>query len=156
MTLRGHEYPIGQILRVLGDRTEYREGDRPNGRPRSRTCIRGLRRRQRRLPGSWCRIILAVTFSLDHGCQAGDAGRVDRMVLLIIAFLMGIELMRDHLRRQVELGNLDDEEIRVQLALRDLDRTRARRARRRRRARTRGPHAGGRAPDRRDRSDRVA
>ena len=133
VTLRGHEYPIGQILRVLGDRTEYREAIVQRA-----AAFEDLYPRLRRgatIAGFVVPIILAVTFSLTTDAKLAMLGAWTVWVLLIIAFLMGIELMRDHLRRQVELGNLDDEEIRVQLALRDLDRTRARRARRRRRAR---------------------
>lgn len=133
VTLRGHEYPIGQILRVLGDRTEYREAIVQRA-----AAFEDLYPRLRRgatIAGFVVPIVLAVTFSLTTDAKLAMLGAWTVWVLLIIAFLMGIELMRDHLRRQVELGNLDDEEIRVQLALRDLDRTRARRARRRRRAR---------------------
>ena len=133
VTLRGHEYPIGQILRVLGDRTEYREAIVQRA-----AAFEDLYPRLRRgatIAGFVVPIILAVTFSLTTDAKLAMLGAWTVWVLLIIAFLMGIELMRDHLRRQVELGNLDDEEIRVQLALRDLDRMRARRARRRRRAR---------------------
>lgn len=133
VTLRGHEYPIGQILRVLGDRAEYREAIVQRA-----AAFEDLYPRLRRgatIAGFVVPIILAVTFSLTTDAKLAMLGAWTVWVLLIIAFLMGIELMRDHLRRQVELGNLDDEEIRVQLALRDLDRTRARRARRRRRAR---------------------
>lgn len=133
VTLRGHEYPIGQILRVLGDRAEYREAIVQRA-----AAFEELYPRLRRgatIAGFVVPVVLAVTFSLTTDAKLAMLGAWTVWVLLIIAFLMGIELMRDHLRRQVELGNLDDEEIRVQLALRDLDRTRARRARRRRRAR---------------------
>lgn len=133
MTLRGHEYPIGQILRVLGDRAEYREAIVQRA-----AAFEELYPRLRRgatIAGFVVPVVLAVTFSLTTDAKLAMLGAWTVWVLLIIAFLMGIELMRDHLRRQVELGNLDDEEIRVQLALRDLDRMRARRARRRRRAR---------------------
>ncbi|WP_289093091.1 YhgE/Pip domain-containing protein [uncultured Bifidobacterium sp.] len=133
VTLRGHEYPIGQILRVLGDRTEYREAIVQRA-----AAFEDLYPRLRRgatIAGFVVPIVLAVTFSLTTDAKLAMLGAWTVWVLLIIAFLMGIELMRDHLRRQVELGNLDDEEIRVQLALRDLDRTRARRAGGRRRAR---------------------
>ena len=133
VTLRGHEYPIGQILRVLGDRAEYREAIVQRA-----AAFEELYPRLRRgatIAGFVVPVVLAVTFSLTTDAKLAMLGAWTVWVLLIIAFLMGIELMRDHLRRQVELGNLDDEEIRVQLALRDLDRMRARRARRRRRAR---------------------
>ena len=133
VTLRGHEYPIGQILRVLGDRAEYREAIVQRA-----AAFEDLYPRLRRgatIAGFVVPVVLAVTFSLTTDAKLAMLGAWTVWVLLIIAFLMGIELMRDHLRRQVELGNLDDEEIRVQLALRDLDRMRARRARRRRRAR---------------------
>lgn len=133
VTLRGHEYPIGQILRVLSDRAEYREAIVQRA-----AAFEELYPRLRRgatIAGFVVPVVLAVTFSLTTDAKLAMLGAWTVWVLLIIAFLMGIELVRDHLRRQVELGNLDDEEIRVQLALRDLDRVRARRARRRRRAR---------------------
>ena len=130
-------------------------GDRAAGGPRSRSCIRGCGRGAT-IAGFVVPVVLAVTFSLTTDAKLAMLGAWTVWVLLIIAFLMGIELMRDHLRRQVELGNLDDEEIRVQLALRDLDRMRARRARRRRRARRadRTREAARRIVE--NRSDRVA
>ena len=133
VTLRGHEYPIGQILRVLSDRAEYREAIVQRA-----AAFEELYPRLRRgatIAGGVVPVVLAGTFSLTTDAKLAMLGAWTVWVLLIIAFLMGIELVRAHLRRQVELGNLDDEEIRVQLALRDLDRVRARRARRRRRAR---------------------
>ena len=64
VTLRGHEYPIGQILRVLGDRTEYREAIVQ--RAAAFEDLYPWLRRGATIAGFVVPIILAVTFSLTQ------------------------------------------------------------------------------------------
>ena len=61
-------------------------------------------------------IVLAVTFSLTTNTKLEALLAWIIWVLLIIGFLLTIEFMRDSLRRQRELGNLDDIQIRDALA----------------------------------------
>mgnify|MGYP006919227575 FL=1 len=61
-------------------------------------------------------IILAVTFSLTTNTKLEALLAWIIWILLIIGFLLAIEFIRDNLRRQRELGNLDDDEIRIALA----------------------------------------
>ena len=61
-------------------------------------------------------IVLAVTFSLTTNTKLEALLAWIIWVLLIIGFLLTIEFMRDSLRRQRELGNLDDIQIRNALA----------------------------------------
>lgn len=62
-------------------------------------------------------IVLAVTFSLTTNTKLEALLAWIIWVLLIIGFLLTIEFMRDSLRRQRELGNLDDIQIRNALAV---------------------------------------
>ena len=62
-------------------------------------------------------IVLAVTFSLTTNTKLEALLAWIIWVLLIIGFLLTIEFMRDSLRRQRELGNLDDIQIRDALAV---------------------------------------
>jgi putative membrane protein len=53
-------------------------------------------------------IALAVTFSLTTGTKLVALSAWFIWVLLIVAFLMTIEMARDSLARQVQLGTLDE------------------------------------------------
>ena len=87
VTLRGHEYPIGQILRVLGDRAEYREAIVQRA-----AAFEELYPRLRRgatIAGFVVPVVLAVTFSLTTDAKLAMLGAWTVWVLLIIAFLIG-------------------------------------------------------------------
>lgn len=130
---RWHRYRLTQVLRVLSNREEYRRLAAERAAWFSELYPR--LKRGALIAGFAVPIVLAVTFSLNTDAKLAMLGAWTVWVLLIIAFLMGIEMVRDGIRRQIELGNLDDEEIRIQLALRELDRTRGRRRMERRRER---------------------
>ena len=139
VTLRGHEYPIGQILRVLGDRAEYREAIVQRA-----AAFEELYPRLRRgatIAGFVVPVVLAVTFSLTTDAKLAMLGAWTVWVLLIIAFLMGIERRRGD-PRAAGVARSGPHARPPSAAAQ---------------ARTPcGPHAGGRAPNRRNRSDRVA
>ena len=138
MTIKAHDYRVAQALRALSDREEYREviGERAAWF----TAMYPKLKRGGLIAGILVPIVLSVVFSLTTNTKLIMLGTWTVWVLLIIAFLMTIELIRDSLERQVALGELDDETIRAQLALRQLDKRMAQRHRRLARARKHQAH----------------
>lgn len=134
--LRGHEFPVGEAIRVLSDRAQYREAI-----ARRAAWFADVYPRLKRgalVAGLVVPAVLTVTFSLTTNTKLEALGAWTVWVLLVIAFLLTIEYLRDRMRRQAALGNLDDEAIRGALAQRERDRDAARRQRRERLALRRG------------------
>lgn len=130
--LRAHEFRVAQALRALNNRKEYREAI--SERAAWFTDMYPKLKRGALIVGLGVPVVLCIVFSLTTNTKLIALGTWSIWVLMVIAFLMTIELMRDSLQRQVALGNLDDATIRAQLALRQLDHQHALRLRRRRRA----------------------
>ena len=128
--IRGHEFPVGEAIRVLSDRAEYREAI-----ARRAAWFADVYPRLKRgalVVGLLVPAVLTVTFSLTTNTKLEALGAWTIWALLVIAFLLTIEYLRDRMRRQVALGNLDDAAIRSALARRERDRDAARRQRRER------------------------
>ena len=144
--LRGREYPIAQVLRVLGDRAEYRAAI--ERRAASFAELYPKLKRGALAVGLGVPAVLCVVFSLTTDTKLVALGTWTVWVLAVIAFLLGIEYVRDSIRRQTELGNLDDASIRRVIAERARERDEARAARetRRRQRRERRLRKGARRP----------
>lgn len=140
VTLKAHDFRVAQALQALSDREDYRAVIEE--RAAWFTAMYPKLKRGALIAGILVPTALSITFSLTNNTKLIMLGTWTVCVLLIIAFLMTIELMRDSLERQVALGKLDDETIRAQLALRQLDKRMSRRRRRLARAnkRARGAH----------------
>ena len=133
--LRGRGLPIGPAIRVLSDRAEYKAAI-----SRRAAAFADLYPRLKRgalVVGLAVPAILTIAFSLTTNTKLEALGSWTVLVLLVIAFLLAIETVRDRMRRQVELGNLDDAAIRGALAERERGKEAARQARRDRRERRR-------------------
>ena len=125
----GTEYRLSAAVRVLADHDDYRAS---------------IERRAARfaelypklklgalIAGIAVPVVLAVTFSLTPNTKLEALLAWLIWILLIIAFLIAIEYTQDSLRRQTELGNLDDDAIRRELHAREQAKKRVRDARRR-------------------------
>ncbi|MEE8738101.1 MAG: YhgE/Pip domain-containing protein [Bifidobacterium sp.] len=104
--LPGHEFPISQALTVLANKEEYRKAI--ERRARNFTLLYPRLKRGALIAGVVVPIALAVTFSLTTGTKLVALSAWFIWVLLIVAFLMTIEMARDSLARQVQLGTLDE------------------------------------------------
>ncbi|MBT1181379.1 YhgE/Pip domain-containing protein [Bifidobacterium sp. CP2] len=128
----GTEYRVSAALRVLSDHEDYREGLE---RRAAQFAVHYPRlKRGALVAGLVVPVILAVTFSLTPNTKLEAMLAWLIWILIIIAFLITIEYMHDSLRRQRELGNLDDDAIRAYIQRRERAKARAR-ARKRERVR---------------------
>ena len=112
--LPGSEYRISNALQALTNHSSYKMSIE-----RRAAQFEALYPRLKRgalIAGLAVPIILAVTFSLTTNTKLEALLAWIIWILLIIGFLLAIEFIRDNLRRQRELGNLDDDEIRIALA----------------------------------------
>ena len=112
--LPGSEYRISNALQALTNHSRYKMSIE-----RRAAQFEALYPRLKRgalIAGLAVPIILAVTFSLTTNAKLEALLAWIIWILLIIGFLLAIEFIRDNLRRQRELGNLDDDEIRIALA----------------------------------------
>lgn len=111
--LPGSEYRISNALQALTNHSSYKMSIE-----RRAAQFEALYPRLKRgalIVGLAVPIILAVTFSLTTNTKLEALLAWIIWILLIIGFLLAIEFIRDNLRRQRELGNLDDDEIRIAL-----------------------------------------
>ncbi|MBT1173336.1 YhgE/Pip domain-containing protein [Bifidobacterium sp. MA2] len=120
----GTEYRISSALRVLSDHDNYRAAiERKAARfaelyPKLK--LGAL------IAGFAVPVALVVTFALTPNTKLEAMLAWLIWTLLIIAFLVAIEFIRDSLRRQTELGNLDDEAIRDYIHAREREKAKAR------------------------------
>lgn len=112
--LPGTEYRISNALQALTNHSGYKASIERRA-ARFETLYPKLKRGAL-IVGLVVPIALAVTFSLTTNTKLEALLAWIIWVLLIIGFLLAIEFMRDSLRRQRELGNLDDIQIRDALA----------------------------------------
>lgn len=128
--LPAREYSISQALQALADRDEYRSliEERTAGFTRLYPKLR----RGALIAGLLVPAIMAIAFSLTNSEKVFVLGAWTIWALLIIAFLMTIEVIRDRINRQMRLGNLDEETVRAFLALSEVDKLRAKVAKHRR------------------------
>ncbi|KFI95271.1 YhgE/Pip domain-containing protein [Bifidobacterium stellenboschense] len=128
----GTEYRLSTAVRMLSSHEGYRERIE---RQAARFAVHYPRLKQGALvAGIVVPVILAVTFSLTPNTKLEALLAWIIWILIIIAFLLTIEFMNDNLRRQMELGNLDDEAIRTYIRERERIREKAK-ARKRERVR---------------------
>lgn len=106
----GTEYRMTAAVRVLANHEGYRE--RIERKAAAFAAQYPRLKRGALIAGLVVPAILVVTFSLTPNTKLEAMLAWLIWVLLIIAFLITIEYVRDSLRRQTELGNLDDEAIR--------------------------------------------
>lgn len=106
----GRRYSISQAIRVLADEGEYQAIIE-----RKAVDFASLYPKLKRgalIVGIAVPIILGVTFSLTNGTKLVALAAWIIFLLLLAAFLMGIELMRDSIARQVDLGTLSKDALR--------------------------------------------
>ncbi len=106
----GREYQIAQVFQVLANKGEYRRSIEQ--RVASFANLYPRLRHSALIAGIVIPAALAITFSLTNGTKLVALSAWIIWVLLITAFLMGIELMRDSLERQLRLGTLSDDAVR--------------------------------------------
>ncbi|AKV55712.1 YhgE/Pip domain-containing protein [Bifidobacterium actinocoloniiforme] len=123
------EFSLAQALAVLANKDEYRQAIVARATSFARLYPR--LKRGALIAGIVVPAILAVTFSFTSGTMVTALAAWVIWILVIIAFLMAIEMMRDHVVRQIRLGTLSEQTIRGMVF--DFDRPR-RKIRRRRRA----------------------
>ncbi|NEG54891.1 YhgE/Pip domain-containing protein [Bifidobacterium platyrrhinorum] len=120
----GTEYRLSTAVRMLSSHEGYRERIE---RQAARFAVHYPRlKRGALVAGIVVPIILAVTFSLTPNTKLEALLAWLIWILIIMAFLITIEYMNDNLRRQMELGNLDDEAIRSYIRERERIREKAR------------------------------
>ena len=112
--LPGTEYRISNALQALTNHSGYKTSI--ERRVARFEALYPKLKRGALIVGLVVPIVLAVTFSLTTNTKLEALLAWIIWVLLIIGFLLTIEFMRDSLRRQRELGNLDDIQIRDALA----------------------------------------
>ena len=112
--LPGTEYRISNALQALTNHSGYKASI--ERRVARFEALYPKLKRGALIVGLVVPIVLAVTFSLTTNTKLEALLAWIIWVLLIIGFLLTIEFMRDSLRRQRELGNLDDIQIRDALA----------------------------------------
>lgn len=112
--LPGTEYRISNVLQALTNHSGYKASI--ERRAARFEALYPKLKRGALIVGLVVPIILAVTFSLTTNTKLEALLAWVIWLLLIIGFLLTIEFMRDNLRRQRELGNLDDIAIRDALA----------------------------------------
>ncbi|RBP97833.1 hypothetical protein CRD60_04390 [Bifidobacterium aemilianum] len=108
-----HEFRLSQAISLLADRDEYRQIIE-----RKANHFAQLYPKLKRIAlvaGIVVPAILAVVFSFTTGTMLVALAVWIVWILIMIAFLMAIEMMRDNVTRQVRLGTLDDEAIRGML-----------------------------------------
>lgn len=127
--IEGRRYPLGQVLRALSDREEYRRAI--EWRAARFAVLYPRLKRAALIIGFVVPAVLTITFSLTVDTKLVALGTWGVWALIIIGFLMTLEYARDRLRRQVELGNLDDEAIRRAAVKQMRRRSRGRRENRR-------------------------
>ena len=115
--LPGTEYRISNALQALTNHSGYKASI--ERRAARFEALYPKLKRGALIIGLAVPIVLAVTFSLTTNTKLEALLAWIIWVLLIIGFLLTIEFMRDSLRRQRELGNLDDMQIRDALAARE-------------------------------------
>lgn len=130
----GTEYRLSTAVRMLTSHEGYRE--RIERQAARFAVLYPQLKRGALVAGIVVPVILAVTFSLTPNTKLEALLAWIIWILLIIAFLIAIEFMNDNLRRQMELGNLDDETIRAYIHERERIREKAK-ARKRERVRER-------------------
>lgn len=130
----GTEYRLSTAVRMLTSHEGYRE--RIERQAARFAVLYPQLKRGALVAGIVVPVILAVTFSLTPNTKLEALLAWIIWILLIIAFLIAIEFMNDNLRRQMELGNLDDEAIRAYIHERERIREKAK-ARKRERVRER-------------------
>lgn len=113
--LPGTEYRISNALQALTNHSGYKASI--ERRIARFEALYPKLKRGALIVGLVVPIVLAVTFSLTTNTKLEALLAWIIWVLLIIGFLLTIEFMRDSLRRQRELGNLDDIQIRDALAV---------------------------------------
>ncbi|MCI1219808.1 MAG: YhgE/Pip domain-containing protein [Bifidobacterium sp.] len=107
---QGHEYRLSQAIGLLANKDEYREEIE-----RRAVHFAKLYPRLRRgalVAGLVVPVLLALTFSLTTGTKLVALTAWIIYLLLIVIFLMAIEMIRDSLERQMQLGTLSDESVR--------------------------------------------
>ena len=130
----GTEYRLSTAVRMLTSHEGYRERVE---RQAARFAVLYPRlKRWALVAGIVVPVILAVTFSLTPNTKLEALLAWLIWILIIMAFLIAIEYMNDNLRRQMELGNLDDDAIRAYIHERERIRAKAK-ARKRERVRER-------------------
>ncbi|PST48687.1 hypothetical protein COO72_06225 [Bifidobacterium callitrichos] len=122
----GTEYRVTAAVRVLANHEGYRERIERTAAAFAEQYPR--LKRGALIAGLVVPAILIVTFSLTPNTKLEAMLAWLIWVLLIMAFLITIEYMRDSLRRQTELGNLDDDAIRSYI--KGIEHSRERRRRR--------------------------
>ena len=113
--LPGTEYRISNALQALTNHSGYKASI--ERRVARFEALYPKLKRGALIVGLVVPIVLAVTFSLTTNTKLEALLAWIIWVLLIIGFLLTIEFIRDSLRRQRELGNLDDIQIRDALAV---------------------------------------
>ncbi|WP_055426802.1 YhgE/Pip domain-containing protein [Bifidobacterium aesculapii] len=120
----GTEYRLSTAVRMLTSHEGYRERVE---RQAARFAVLYPRlKRWALVAGIVVPVILAVTFSLTPNTKLEALLAWLIWILIIMAFLIAIEYMNDNLRRQTELGNLDDDAIRAYIRERERTRAKAR------------------------------
>ncbi|MCO6559040.1 MAG: YhgE/Pip domain-containing protein [Bifidobacterium sp.] len=118
-----HEYPISQALSMLANKEEYRAGIEERARKFALLypkLMRGTLAFGIAIPAA-----MAITFSLTTGTKVIALAAWVIWFLVTIVFLVGVELIRDSLARQVRLGNLEDDAVRTLLYERQRPRKKA-------------------------------
>lgn len=108
--LRGNGFRVSQAINVLADHDDYRQAIEKRAAEFAKLypkLIRGAL-----IAGIVVPAILAIVFSVATSEKIVMLGTWLIWILIIITFLMIVEYTKDSLRRQVELGNLTDENIR--------------------------------------------
>jgi putative membrane protein len=123
----GHEFKLSQALSVLADKKEYH--DALQERTTRFARLYPWLMRGGVVFGFVVPVIFAVTFSLATGMKVVALAAWIIWYLIIMIFFVGVELNRDNLARQAELGNLDDEAVRALLRTYDKPRVTRRRNR---------------------------
>ncbi|RBP99033.1 YhgE/Pip domain-containing protein [Bifidobacterium xylocopae] len=123
-----NEFPLAQALAVLANKDEYRQAIVARATRFARLYPR--LKRGALVAGIAVPAILAVTFSFTSGTMVTALAAWIIWILIIIAFLMTIEMMRDSVVRQIRLGTLSDQDIRGMVYGYDRPRRRGGRARR--------------------------
>lgn len=130
----GTEYRLSTAVRMLTSHEGYRE--RVERQAARFAVLYPQLKRWALVAGIVVPVILAVTFSLTPNTKLEALLAWLIWILIIMAFLIAIEYMNDNLRRQMELGNLDDDAIRAYIRERERIRAKAK-ARKRERVRER-------------------
>lgn len=133
----GHEFKLAQALSVLADKREFHDALQERT-----THFAGLYPWLTRggvVLGFVVPVIFAVTFSLAPGVKDVALAAWIIWYLILIVFFVGVELYRDNLARQAELGNLDDEAVHALLRTYDKPRVTRRRNRQARALGAAGP-----------------